>query len=208
MDPLVYQRTGHQWRLHHHRNQHGRHVRPTLLHPPNPVKVRPTRHATALLSPKVVGRVPPRGVVIVLSQTSIPANLCPLSRIRPIPGCFWPTLAVSGLVAWKFVAERPPLSVSIRVHPRRYEFCQRGVLKNSGGSSCRADGSGVTLRTCWSANPQVGFREMLVDGHGVTPRIPRMSTGAKHLHGDRPAYLSARKRLTRVPSVCTTVRQL
>jgi transposase len=32
-----------------------------------------------------------------------------------------------------------------------------------------------------------------------------MSTGAKHLHGDRPEYLSACKRLTRFPSVCTTV---
>lgn len=31
-----------------------------------------------------------------------------------------------------------------------------------------------------------------------------MSTGAKHLHGDRPAYLSACKRLTRFPSACTT----
>src|ERR1039458_7122093 len=43
-----------------------------------------------------------------------------------------------------------------------YEFCQRGALEHS-GRSCRTDGSGVTLRTCWSANPQVGFREMLVD---------------------------------------------
>ena len=29
-----------------------------------------------------------------------------------------------------------------------------------------------------------------------------MSTGAKHLHGDRPEYLSACKRLTRFPSAC------
>ena len=47
------------------------------------------------------------------------------------------------------------------------------------------------------ADWQVGFREMLVDGLGVTLRIQRMSTGAKHLHGDRPEYLSACKRLTR-----------
>src|SRR5579872_550326 len=46
--------------------------------------------------------------------------------------------------------------------PRGYEFCQRGVLKNS-GRSCRTGGSGGTLRTCGSANPQVGLREMLVD---------------------------------------------
>jgi transposase len=31
-----------------------------------------------------------------------------------------------------------------------------------------------------------------------------MSTGAKHLHGDRPEYLSACKRLTRFPSACIT----
>ena len=34
-----------------------------------------------------------------------------------------------------------------------------------------------------------------------------MSTGAKHLHGDRPEYLSACKRLTRFPPVCTTVNK-
>src|SRR5260221_8603836 len=32
-----------------------------------------------------------------------------------------------------------------------------------------------------------------------------MSTGAKHLHGDRPAYLSACKRLTRFPPVCIII---
>ena len=79
---------------------------------------------------------------------------------------------------------------------RGYEFCQRGILKNS-GRSCRTDGSGVTLRTCWNANQQVGFREMLEeDAWSYSPSL-RMSTGAKHLHGDRPAYLSACKRLTR-----------
>ncbi len=46
-------------------------------------------------------------------------------------------------------------------------------------------------------NQQVGFREMLVHLRGLNARIQRMSTGAKHLHGDRPAYLSACKRLTR-----------
>jgi len=34
---------------------------------------------------------------------------------------------------------------------------------------------------------------------GFNPRTQRMSTGAKHLHGDRPEYLSAWKRLTRFP---------
>src|SRR4026208_600185 len=35
-----------------------------------------------------------------------------------------------------------------------------------------------------------------------------MSTGAKHLHGDRPEYLSACKRLTRFPPVCITNRRI
>src|SRR5260370_37641685 len=84
-----------------------------------------------------------------------------------------------------------------RAQSRGYEFCQLGVLKNSGGSSCRTDGSGVTLRTCWDANQQVGFREMLVIELRSHSPLSRMSTGAKHLHGDRPEYLSACKRLTR-----------
>ena len=54
------------------------------------------------------------------------------------------------------------LGLSYRQAKRGYEFCQRGALEHS-GRSCSTDGSGVTLRTCWSANPQVGFREMLVD---------------------------------------------
>src|SRR6266478_8176372 len=45
-------------------------------------------------------------------------------------------------------------------YSRGYEFCQRGALEHS-GRSCRTDGSDVTLRTSWSANQQVGFREML-----------------------------------------------
>jgi hypothetical protein len=43
----------------------------------------------------------------------------------------------------------------------RYVCPQRGALEHS-GRSCRTDGSGVTIRACWSANPQVGLREMLV----------------------------------------------
>ena len=60
-------------------------------------------------------------------------------------------------------AIRIPVPKPVR-EPNRwgYEFCQRGALEHS-GRSCRTDGNGVTLRTCWSANPQVGFREMLVD---------------------------------------------
>ena len=79
---------------------------------------------------------------------------------------------------------------------RGYEFCQRGALEHS-GRSCRTDGSGGTLRTCWSANQQVGFRAMLEKMHRSYSPFLRMSTGAKHLHGDRPAYLSACKRLPR-----------
>jgi hypothetical protein len=60
-----------------------------------------------------------------------------------------------------------------------------------------ADGNGVTLRTSWYANQQVGFREMLEKGHRSHSPFLRVSTGAKHLHGDRPEYLSACKRLTR-----------
>src|SRR6266478_2762495 len=79
---------------------------------------------------------------------------------------------------------------------RGYEFCQRGALEHS-GRSCRTDGSDVTLRTSWSANQQVGFREMLEKHARSHSPFLRMSTGAKHLHGDRPGYLSACKRLTR-----------
>ncbi len=89
--------------------------------------------------------------------------------------------------------------------PRGYEFCQRGALEHS-GRSCRPDGTGVTLRTCRALlGPQVGFRETLVDCARSNSPFLRMSTGAKHLHGDRPGYLSACKRLTRVPSACITV---
>jgi len=92
---------------------------------------------------------------------------------------------------------------TIRDNSRGYEFCQRGVLKDS-GRGCRADGSGATLRTSWSANQQVGLREMLENYAWSYSPLLRMSTGAKHLHGDRPEYLSACKRLARFPSACTT----
>src|ERR1035441_789346 len=59
-------------------------------------------------------------------------------------------------------SRRPPCEPTDEANRWGYEFCQRGALEHS-GRSCRTDGSGVTLRTCWSANPQVGFREMLVD---------------------------------------------
>src|SRR5579864_8988214 len=91
-------------------------------------------------------------------------------------------------------------------NPRRYVFCHRGVLKNSGCSSCRTGESGATLRTSWYADQQVGFREMLEDGPRSYSPYLRMSTGAKHLHGDRPEYLSACKRLARFSPVCTTYR--
>ncbi|HYG33289.1 MAG TPA: hypothetical protein VEC99_00805, partial [Clostridia bacterium] len=68
---------------------------------------------------------------------------------------------------------------------RWYEFYQRGALPHS-GRSCRPDGTGVTLRTCWDANQQVGFREMLEEYDWSHSPLRRLSTGAKHLHGDRP----------------------
>src|SRR5258708_40047013 len=36
----------------------------------------------------------------------------------------------------------------IRVRSGGYEICQRGVLKNSGRSGCRTDGSRAALRAC------------------------------------------------------------
>ena len=48
-----------------------------------------------------------------------------------------------------------------------------------------------------AANQQVGLREMLVDAPWSNTPFLRMSTGEKHLHGDRPEYLSACNRLTR-----------
>ena len=45
------------------------------------------------------------------------------------------------------------------------------------------------------ADQQVGFREMLENSTWSNSPFSRMSTGAKHLHGDRSAYLSACKRL-------------
>ena len=62
--------------------------------------------------------------------------------------------------------------IPISGYQRGYEFCQRGVLGNSGRSSCRTDGSRATLRTCRCiADWQVGFREMLGNLRGVTLRI-------------------------------------
>ncbi len=52
---------------------------------------------------------------------------------------------------------------------RGYECCERGALEHS-GRSCRTDGSGVTIGTCWLANLQVGLREMLGVYNGVTLR--------------------------------------
>jgi hypothetical protein len=51
--------------------------------------------------------------------------------------------------------------------------------------------------TCWDANQQVGLREMLEEYVWSHSPLLRVSTGAKHLHGDRPEYLSACKRLSR-----------
>jgi hypothetical protein len=100
----------------------------------------------------------------------------------------------------------PQLRIPLRFL-RGYEFCQRGVLKNSGGS-CRKGRNGVTLRICWDANQQMGFRKMLEREHRSHSPFLRMSTGAKHLHGDRPGYLSACKRLTRFRPLCTSKRTI
>ena len=48
-----------------------------------------------------------------------------------------------------------------------------------------------------AANQQVDCGRCSVPLIGVTSPSKRMSTGEKHLHGDRPAYLSACNRLTR-----------
>ncbi len=107
---------------------------------------------------------------------------------------FWEGFGCGYAALCSFVDESVFLFSRIK---RGYEFCQRGVLKNSGRSNCSTGGNGVTIRTSWSANQQVGLREMLEKYSWSHSPFLRMSTGAKHLHGDRPAYLSACKRLTR-----------
>src|SRR6266478_5947569 len=87
---------------------------------------------------------------------------------------------------------------------RGYEFCQWGVLKNA-GRSCRRDGSGATLGPVGVANQQVGFGRCSRNTFRSYSPFLRMSTGAKHLHGDRPEYLSACKRLTRFRPFCITM---
>ena len=118
-------------------------------------------------------------------------------RYAPLP---WAILSLplrgGGWSLFHCEVHQPDQPVDVDFCSRGYEFCQRGVLKNS-GRSCRTGESGVTLRTCWSANQQVGLREMLEKYDWSHSPLSRMSTGAKHLHGDRPAYLSACKRLTR-----------
>ena len=60
----------------------------------------------------------------------------------------------------KAICSHPKLSAILPMPKRWYEFCQRGALKHS-GRSCRTDGNWATVRTCRSANQQVGFWEML-----------------------------------------------
>src|SRR3954465_13564169 len=78
---------------------------------------------------------------------------------------------------------------------RGYEFCEWGVLEYS-GRSCRTGGNGHTLGPVGVANPQVGFGRCSRNTLRSNSPILRMSTRAKHLHGERPEYLSACKRLT------------
>ena len=83
---------------------------------------------------------------------------------------------------------------------RWYEVYQRGVLEHSGAVSCRTDRNWVTFSgPVGLANPQVDLREMLDRDVWSNSPFNRLSTGAKHLHGERPEYLSACKRLTRFP---------
>lgn len=113
------------------------------------------------------------------------------ARVALLQSPILPTARSAYILAQKL----QKLSVD-KPHTRGYVFCQRDALRHS-GCSCRTDGNGVTVRTCWNANQQVGFREMLGKHARSHSPLLRMSTGAKHLHGDRPAYLSACKRLTR-----------
>jgi hypothetical protein len=83
----------------------------------------------------------------------------------------------------------------IRVHLRGYEFCQRGALEHSGPVAGRTEAS--HRKDLLDAKTAGGLSG---DARGFTwsdSPYPRMSTGAKHLHGDRPAYLSACQRLPR-----------
>ena len=77
------------------------------------------------------------------------------------------------------------------------KFVQEAVLKNSEGSGCRKDGKRVTISAVGMLKPAGTYgRCSWIAIWSDSPYL-RMSTGAKHLHGDRPAYLSACKRLTR-----------
>jgi len=76
-------------------------------------------------------------------------------------------------------------------------FINGASCENSGRSSCRADGSRATFRTCrYMLTGRWAYGTCSWMDIGVTLRILWMSTGAKHLHGDRPEHLSACKRLT------------
>jgi len=77
---------------------------------------------------------------------------------------------------------------------RWYEFCQRGALEHLGPVAGRTETG--HRKDLLDAKQQVGFREMLENCNRSNSPYLRMSTGAKHLHGDRPAYLSACQRLT------------
>src|SRR5262249_25957592 len=85
-------------------------------------------------------------------------------------------------------------SVNIR---EGMKFVQEAVLKNSGGSGCRKDGKRVTISAVGMLKPAGAYRKCSWIAIWSDSPYLRMSTGAKHLHGDRPAYLSACKRLTR-----------
>src|SRR5215468_9563471 len=88
-------------------------------------------------------------------------------------------------------------ALPIRVICEGMKFVQEAVLKNSEGSGCRKDGKRVTISAVGMLKPAGAYgRCSWIAIWSDSPYL-RMSTGAKHLHGDRPAYLSACKRLTR-----------
>src|SRR5262249_23655479 len=99
------------------------------------------------------------------------------------------TSRVSRIKIQKIVFSR-----SIRAIGEGMRFVQEVVLKNSGGSGCRKDGKRVTISAVGMLKPAGAYgRCSWIAIWSDSPYL-RMSTGAKHLHGDRPAYLSACKR--------------
>src|SRR5262249_8361146 len=104
---------------------------------------------------------------------------------------------VAGVPPASPAADTAASTISICVIREGMKFVQEAVLKNSEGSGCRKDGKRVTISAVGMLKPAGTYgRCSWIAIWSDSPYL-RMSTGAKHLHGDRPAYLSACKRLTR-----------